>query len=158
MFRVEPFRRVGLLTGLAALTACAQSARWSSPPAPRDSTAARMGTGATQTVDAKGLTSDRGAQSVEELIQGRFAGVEVVRASGGGFGLRIRGVGSFMSSNEPLYVIDGVALPATPGGALTGLNPHDIQRIEVLKDASTTALYGVRGANGVILITTKRGP
>jgi TonB-dependent starch-binding outer membrane protein SusC len=157
MFHIEHFHRVGLLAVLAGLAACAQTARSSSEPAPRDTTAGRMGTGATQSLDSKALKSERGPQSVEELIQGRFSGVEVVRLTSGGFSLRIRGAGSFMSSGEPLYVLDGIALPPAPGGALVGVAPHDIDRIEVLKDASATSLYGVRGANGVILIKTKRG-
>ena len=155
MFRFT-HHRVGLVAGLAVLAACAQTTTTtSSELGPRDTTASR--TGATQALDSKGLKADRGVQSVEELIQGRFAGVEVVRLAGGGFSLRIRGAGSFMSSGEPLYVLDGIALPPAPGGALVGVAPHDIDRIEVLKDPSTTSLYGVRGANGVILIKTKRG-
>jgi TonB-dependent SusC/RagA subfamily outer membrane receptor len=154
MFRLEHVYRVGLLAGLAA---CAQTAKSSSEPAPRDTTAGRIATGATQSLDSKELKSDRGVQRVEELIQGRFAGVEVVRLAGGGFSLRIRGAGSFMSGNEPLYVVDGIPLSPAPGGALVGVDPRDIERIEVLKDASATSSYGVRGANGVILIKTKRG-
>jgi TonB-dependent SusC/RagA subfamily outer membrane receptor len=157
MYPIEECQRVGLLVGLAVLAACAQTPKSPSDPAPRDTAGGRMATGATQSLDSKQLKTERGAQGVEELIQGRFAGVEVVRLAGGGFSLRIRGAGSFMSSNEPLYVLDGVPLPQAPGGALVGVAPHDIERIEVLKDASSTALYGVRGANGVILITTKRG-
>jgi TonB-dependent SusC/RagA subfamily outer membrane receptor len=116
----------------------------------------RTGAGARQSLDAAELKTDR-VQSVEELIQGRFAGVQVVRVPGGGFSLRIRGAGSFMSGSEPLYVVDGIALPPAPGGALIGVDPRDIERIEVLKDAAATSSYGVRGANGVILIRTKRG-
>jgi TonB-dependent SusC/RagA subfamily outer membrane receptor len=62
-----------------------------------------------------------------------------------------------VSGNEPLYVVDGIALPPAPGGALIGVDPRDIERIEVLKDAAATSSYGVRGGNGVILIRTKRG-
>jgi TonB-dependent SusC/RagA subfamily outer membrane receptor len=106
--------------------------------------------------DAEALKTDQ-VRSAEELIQGRFAGVQVVRLAGGGFSLRIRGAGSLMAGNEPLYVVDGVALPPAPGGALTGVDPRDIESIEVLKDISATSAYGVRGANGVIVIKTKRG-
>jgi TonB-dependent SusC/RagA subfamily outer membrane receptor len=97
------------------------------------------------------------ATRVEELFVGRFPGVEVFRAPGG-LQVRIRGASSVMGSNEPLYVIDGMTIDPGPGGALVGLNPADIESIEVLKDAGSTAMYGVRGANGVILIKTKRGP
>ena len=95
--------------------------------------------------------------TVEELLVGRFPGVEVYRAPGG-LSIRIRGATSVMGSNEPLYVIDGMTIDPGPGGALVGLNPADIEKIEVLKDAGSTAMYGVRGANGVILIRTKRAP
>ena len=114
------------------------------------------GAGATQSLDT-GDGRSQPVQSVEELIQGRFAGVQVVRVPGG-FSLRIRGAGSLTGQNEPLYVLDGVALAPAPGGALLGVDPRDIQRIEVLKDAASTSAYGVRGANGVILIWTRRAP
>ena len=86
----------------------------------------------------------------------RFPGVQVTRTSDGGISVRIRGFTSLHGSNEPLYVIDGVPLEAVPGGALKGINPHDIESIQVLKDPSETTVYGVRGANGVIVIRTKR--
>jgi TonB-dependent starch-binding outer membrane protein SusC len=111
--------------------------------------------------------------SVDQMIQGRAAGVQITQASsepGGGVSIRIRGSASLTAGNEPLYVIDGLPIdnsPATPGYATTGnqvprnplnsLNPGDIESIEILKDASATAIYGSRGANGVILITTKKG-
>ena len=102
--------------------------------------------------------------SPEQLIQGKVAGVQVVdnNEPGGGFALRIRGGASVNASNEPLYVIDGVPLQVG-GGASAGrnplnfLNPNDIESVTVLKDASSTAIYGSRGANGVILVTTKSG-
>jgi TonB-dependent SusC/RagA subfamily outer membrane receptor len=97
------------------------------------------------------------ATRVEELFVGRFPGVEVWRVPEG-LSVRIRGATSVMGSTEPLYVIDGMTIDPGPGGALVGLNPADIEKIEVLKDAGSTAMYGVRGANGVILIKTKRGP
>ena len=109
-----------------------------------------------------------------DLIEGRVAGVNVVETSGepgAGVSLRIRGGTSIAASNEPLYVIDGIPISGanvTPGGSgevgtspprnpLTLLNPNDIESISVLKDASATAIYGSRGANGVVLITTKSG-
>ncbi len=109
--------------------------------------------------------------SVDQALQGRAAGVQVTQSSaapGGGLSVRVRGANSLISGSEPLYVIDG--LPIYPdnnaygtGGdrqaknALAALNPNDIESIEVLKDASATSVYGSRGANGVVLITTKRG-
>lgn len=93
--------------------------------------------------------------SLEQLLAGRLAGVTVARASGGGISVLIRGPGSFYSSNEPLYVVNGVPVEAGPSGTLAWLNPQDIASISVLKDAASTAIYGVRGANGVIVIKTK---
>jgi len=87
---------------------------------------------------------------------GRFPGVTVTRTPDGGVAVRIRGTTSLRGSNEPLYVIDGVAIQPGPGGSLTGINPRDIASIQVLKDPAETAVYGLRGANGVILIKTKR--
>jgi len=93
--------------------------------------------------------------SLEQLLAGRIAGVIVARAPGGGISVLIRGPGSFYMSNEPLYVVNGVPVEAGPSGTLAWLNPQDIASISVLKDPSTTAIYGVRGANGVIVIKTK---
>ncbi|GAA4282201.1 SusC/RagA family TonB-linked outer membrane protein [Gaetbulibacter aestuarii] len=110
------------------------------------------------------------AQSVEKLLQGQVAGVTVTENGepGGGIAISIRGTNSFLGGTQPLYIVDG--LPVDPiqdaqgnGGAgsaqnsLSFLNPNDIDKIEVLKDAAATAVYGARGANGVILITTKTG-
>ncbi len=118
----------------------------------------------------KGVTT-----SVAQLIQGRAPGVQVTQSSGapgGGVSIRIRGSSSINAGNEPLYVIDGLLIDNSPsitanGTGFTGspppsnplnaLNPSDIESVEILKDASATAIYGSRGANGVILITTKRG-
>jgi len=93
---------------------------------------------------------------IEQLLMDRFPGVMVSHTSDGGISVRIRGVTSLHGSNEPLYVIDGVPVEAAAGGALRGINPHDIASIQVLKDPAETAMYGVRGANGVIVIKTKR--
>jgi TonB-dependent SusC/RagA subfamily outer membrane receptor len=95
-------------------------------------------------------------RSIEQVLMDRFPGVTVSRRTDGALSLRIRGTTSIQSSNEPLYVIDGIPIAAGPGGSLTGIDPHDIASIEVVKDAAGTALYGVRGANGVIVIKTKR--
>ncbi len=93
---------------------------------------------------------------VEDILQGRTAGVEVTASSGlpgAGMKVRVRGTTSINKSSDPLYVVDGLISPS----GLAGINPSDIQSMEVLKDASSTAIYGSRGANGVILITTKQG-
>jgi len=102
--------------------------------------------------------------SADQVLQGRAAGVQMTQNSGlpgGGTSIRIRGVNSLNSSNEPIIVIDGVVIDAQTGtstdNALSQINPNDIETMDVLKDASATAIYGAQGANGVILITTKRG-
>ena len=95
-------------------------------------------------------------KSVEQIIAGRFPSVMAVRTPDGGFALRIRGGSSIQGSNTPLYVIDGVPVDPGPYGSLIGINPRDIATIEVLKDAVSTSMYGLRGANGVIVIKTKK--
>ena len=94
-------------------------------------------------------------QPVEQLLASRFSGVVASPTSGGGLSLRINGVGSFYASNEPLVVIDGVPVQLGDGSMLRAINPRDIASIEVVKDPVGMALYGVRGANGVIVIRTK---
>ena len=111
--------------------------------------------GSVATVDADQAQKERPAGTVAEMLQGRISGVRVTR-EGGGLKIRIRGRASIYGNNDPLYVIDDVPIQPDPGGVISFLNPHDIQSITVLKDASATAIYGSRGANGVILITTKR--
>jgi TonB-dependent SusC/RagA subfamily outer membrane receptor len=94
---------------------------------------------------------------VEELLEGRAPGVQVLHLPNGGFALRIRGLSSPSGGNDPLIVIDGTqSADGNGSGALAALNPQDVVRIEVLKDAASTAFYGMRGANGVIVITTRR--
>lgn len=101
--------------------------------------------------------------SFDQALQGRAAGVLVTQNSGqpgGGVSVQIRGVNTLSGNSEPLYVIDGVPLSGQSGNstnALATINPSDIESMEVLKDASATAIYGSRAANGVILITTRRG-
>lgn len=92
---------------------------------------------------------------VEDALQGRVSGVQVVSSGipGGDIKIRIRGTSSINLSNDPLYVVDGIVRES----GLEGLNPEDIQSIQILKDASSTAIYGSRGANGVVLVTTKTG-
>jgi len=130
-------------------------------------------TGAIQVIGAEKL-AEMPAASFQDALQGNAPGLQVVAqdgAPGAGISIRVRGIGSINASNEPLYVIDG--LPITAASAeitttdfdndgrsanpLSALNPNDIENIVILKDAASTAIYGSRGANGVILITTKQG-
>ncbi|WP_025763255.1 SusC/RagA family TonB-linked outer membrane protein [Dyadobacter tibetensis] len=142
-----------------------------------------VGYGTVKKKDATGSVSAIGAKdfqkgvvtSPEQLMQGRVAGVQISQSSGepgGGINVRIRGTSSVLGGNNPLFVIDGVPLSGdnTSGSGnsqgvgrqaaknpLNFLNPDDIASIDILKDASATAIYGSRGANGVVLITTKKG-
>ncbi len=130
-------------------------------------------TGAVARVNASEI-ANLPVPSIDQALQGKAAGVQVITANGATPGaavtVRIRGVGSIASATEPLYVVDGI--PVTSGdfagmggaagngynaNALVDLNPQDIESIDVLKDAAATAIYGARGANGVVIITTKRG-
>ena len=94
-------------------------------------------------------------QPVEQALQAKVPGVVITRTPDGWLSVRIRGATTINGSTEPLYVIDGLPIQPGPGGSLVGINPRDIASIEVLKDASSLAFYGIRGANGVILIKTK---
>ncbi|HEU4565904.1 MAG TPA: TonB-dependent receptor plug domain-containing protein [Gemmatimonadaceae bacterium] len=150
-----PLPGAALLAILLLAAACAPTPPGA--PAPAEPPAAPAPSGAVTTLAEPELDRMR-VSRVEEMLEGRVPGLEVVRTAGGGYTLRIRGVHSFGGRDEPLVVIDG--MPILPGGlstALSGLVPHDIARIDVLKDAGSTAAYGVRGANGVIVITTRRG-
>ncbi|WP_254423371.1 TonB-dependent receptor [Algoriphagus sp. A40] len=119
-------------------------------------------TGAVSAISSEEI-KDQPVASIDQAIAGRMAGVVVTQATGapgGGASVRIRGAGSLSAGNEPLYVVDG--FPVTNdfdqrNNPLNTINPNDIDNIQVLKDASATAIYGSRGSNGVILITTKSG-
>ena len=114
-------------------------------------------TGSISSVSAKDLKAVPAA-SLSQALAGRAAGVRVGMASnapGGGMTIRIRGGNSIQGGNEPLYVVDGYPLYNENGPAI---NPNDIESMEILKDASATAIYGSRGANGVIIIKLKHGP
>lgn len=100
--------------------------------------------------------ANSGGQSIEQILANRVAGVQLGRTSDGTLTVRIRGANNWNADNEPLYVIDNVPITPGPGGALAGLNPYDIESIKVLKDAVSTTMYGARGANGVIVIKTKK--
>ncbi|MGM9737844.1 MAG: TonB-dependent receptor plug domain-containing protein [Candidatus Cryptobacteroides sp.] len=108
--------------------------------------------GSISTVKGNDLT-DRGSGNVIESMRGKIAGVKITSSGqpGSNGTMRIRGLGSF-SNNSPLYIVDG-----SYGGSELGLNVEDIESIQVLKDASSAAIYGSRAANGVVIITTKKG-
>ena len=141
----RPFLRavvsVGLLTGVSA--GCASSGP---KPVPREKDVLTAAD-----IERQGATDE----PLEKLLQGRIAGVSVSRAPDGGIAVRIRGATSLHGNSEPLYILDGFPIEPGSGGLIT-INPSDIAKIEILKDAGSTAAYGVRGANGVVVITSKR--
>ena len=111
-------------------------------------------TGAIESVTSKNI-EDLPLTNVEQALQGRAAGVEMTQTNGdpaAGMKIRVRGASSVSFGNEPLYVLDGVVV-----GDINVLNINDIESIQVLKDAAATAIYGSRAANGVVLVTTKKG-
>ena len=113
------------------------------------------GAGAVSTVD---LSQARQVSRIEDLFAGRVAGVVARRLPNGHLSVRIRGSHSMIANDEPLYVVDGLPInTAQVDAVLAGIDPRDVERIDILKDAGSTALYGSRGAAGVIVITTKRG-
>ena len=135
---------------VALATACGRAA--SSPP--RSTT---PGTGAVTTVVPR--ETDARVTRVEDLLRG-VPGLEVTRASDGGYRLRIRGARSIRGNptdDDPLLVIDGITISSgSLNSTLSELAPGDVEQIDVLKDAGATSAYGSRGANSVIVITTKR--
>jgi len=153
-----------MLCGLAvAAVACAGTGR---RPTPEDDVVS-VGYGTQSRRHITGAVSsfipteaDAHIARVETMLQGHIPGLEVI-PQGGDFTLRIRGFTTLRQGggdDEPLLVIDDITVP--PGSfasALAGIAPYDVARIDVLKDAGATAVYGSRGANGVIIITTKRG-
>jgi TonB-dependent SusC/RagA subfamily outer membrane receptor len=112
------------------------------------------------TITAADLTAGekqkRTYEPIDALLRGRTAGVDARLNPDGSLTVRIRGAESFYGSTAPLYVVDGVPYESGRDGALRGINPNDIESIEVLKGPPETTMYGVRGANGVVLIKTKR--
>jgi len=141
--RTSSFSRVArsawVLLGLAA--ACATGSTRSDPAA-------------TPALTADDLERNT-AEPIERALQAKEPGI-LVSNTPDGIIVQIRGPGSFYSGGAPLYVIDEVPMQAGPGGVLSGINPHDIESIKVLKNPADIGIYGVRGANGVIVITTKR--
>jgi len=143
---------VALALLLAASIGCASK---SAAPSPAPSPSSSPTSDAASTVGSKEVTQNPNAP-IEQVLQGRIAGVTVGRGSDGGLVVRIRGATSFNGSTDPLYVLDGMAITPGPGGSLSGISPYDIESISVLKDAASLTMYGSRGANGVILIRTKK--
>jgi TonB-dependent SusC/RagA subfamily outer membrane receptor len=141
--------------GALALAALLAGCSHAGPPAPESSAPATQ-EGTLQ----GGATSTQIRQSpnepIEQQLQARSPGVVIGHAPDGSLTVRIRGGSSSLSGNNaPLYIRDGVPFAPSTDGGLSGLNPYDIQSIRVLKDATDITMYGVRGANGVIVIKTK---
>ncbi|HEV7993077.1 MAG TPA: TonB-dependent receptor plug domain-containing protein [Gemmatimonadaceae bacterium] len=138
------------LVVLALAGACASSGpkkEETVAPAPGARTAA-TGADVTQTPN----------EPIEKYLASRSAGVTIGRSAEGNLTVRIRGgTSSTYGNNAPLYIVDGVPFAPSSDGGLSGINPYDIQSIKVLKDATDITMYGVRGANGVIVIKTKAG-
>jgi TonB-dependent SusC/RagA subfamily outer membrane receptor len=156
------------VTAVVALAACRSGGASTSngtvpPPAPETATdgSARprdaQGASGVTTVEGSDIRQV-GPQRIEEYLNGRVPGLQVLRDESGRYSLRIRGAASFgHGDEEPLVVIDGIPTPQGMNGeALRNIDPRDIARIEVLKDASQTAMYGSRGANGVLVIRTRK--
>lgn len=139
------------MSALALATACGGS-RSASDQAPAPAPDAQ----ASSSINSDDIERQPG-KSIEEVLSSKVPGVQVYRTASGGLALRIRGTSSFHGNDQPLYVIDGMQVQPGPDGALAGLNPYDIASIKVLKDAADIAMYGSRGANGVIVIKTKKG-
>lgn len=145
------------VAALCAISCCwlTTSCASGNPPPRKDLTdngAAPPAAGTTVTSD----DLDRGGEdAIIKTLSAKVPGVSVSMTADGSLAIRIRGSSSISAATEPLYVIDGLSVQPGPGGALLGINPHDIASIEVLKDAASLSFYGVRAANGVILIKTK---
>jgi len=112
--------------------------------------------GAISTIDGDSARKSGTVTSMFDMLEGRVPGLEVRRLSSGLLTLRIRGSRSLLASGEPLLVVDGIPMDGSAGTLLTDMDPRDVKRVEVLKDAGSLAAYGSRGANGVLLITTKK--
>jgi TonB-dependent SusC/RagA subfamily outer membrane receptor len=165
--RARSSKRFSALVGgtLALTTLGCSSATTEAPagPAPEDvvmngyGTVARTSVTGAVTSLIESDETDLRYHTMAELLMGRVPGLEVMRGPAGPT-LRIRGVSSFSLNQEPLIVVDGVAV-SEPGfsSPLWAINPRDVLRVDVLKDGASAALYGVRGGNGVIVITTRHG-
>lgn len=142
---------VALLVLVVSICACATANSGAPEPAIASAPAFDHGT----IVTSESIDRSTTADPIETALAAHVAGVTVTRTPDGGISVRIRGQSTLYGSTEPLFIIDGLPVQGGPGGNLVGINPRDIASIEVLKDAASTAFYGVRGANGVVLIKTK---
>ncbi len=140
---------VGIVAGLILACAHGRGATRSAEPESRPPSPPAPSTVTSDELDRQSATS------LEQLLAGRISGVSVTPAPGGGISVRIGGPTSFYLTNEPLYVVDGLPIEPGANGTLSWLAPQDVESIEVLKYGASTAIYGVRGANGVIVIKTK---
>jgi TonB-dependent SusC/RagA subfamily outer membrane receptor len=129
---------------IALVSACSHNAKPASTSAPAK--------GADVTAEDIRTSPER---SIEQQLMAKVPGITVSRTSSGALAIRIRGGSSLYGNNDPLYVIDGMAVEAGPEGEMPGINPYDIESIKVLKDTEAMTMYGSRGANGVIIIKTK---
>jgi len=149
-------RTTRALRALVILTATASVA--CAPPKNNRGTITSSSLRATSSSSDASITVDQSRHvytSMEELIESRAPGVQVIRQNGS-FALRIRGLSSPVGNLDPLIVIDGHPSDLPGTRALEALSPNDVVRIEVLKDAASTAFYGSRGGSGVILVKTKK--
>jgi TonB-dependent SusC/RagA subfamily outer membrane receptor len=145
-----PARVLPSLAIVAVVLACARgTGATPSEPAPKAAPPPPAGSTVSSDEQARAQPS-----SIEQMLVGRIAGVTVTAAPGGGIVVRMGGPTSFYANQDPLFVVDGVPVVANRG-TLNWINPRDIESITALKDPSQTAIYGVRGANGVIVIKTK---
>lgn len=145
----SPWYRPATIMALLLGAACGGSG--GAAPAPRPVVSSP------NTVTADEIASTPG-ESIDRYLNGRVSGVVVTPTADGGITVRIRGATSLQGNNAPLYIVDGTPMDPGPGGALFGINMRDIASIQVLKDAASLTMYGSRGANGVIVIKTKREP
>jgi len=144
------FRQGGRLLLAALIAGCSQAGpRSAETPAPKQA-------GSAQVANAEDIRQSPNVP-IEQQLMARSPGVVISRTPEGNLTIRIRGgSSSVQGNNAPLYIVDGVPFSPSNDGGLSGINPHDIQSIRVLKDATDITMYGVRGANGVIVIKTKK--
>ena len=137
----------GALVLVASVAGCGHP-KAQSEPSP-------LATATSSTREVKTTSDMPNNMSIEEYLASRSSGVEIGHANGT-LTVRIRGSSPMYGSTQPLYIVDGVPFTPTTEGGLSGINPYDVASIRALRDATDIAQYGVRGANGVIIIKTKR--
>jgi TonB-dependent SusC/RagA subfamily outer membrane receptor len=148
-----PRSAVAVALVIGAVTACARSG--ATPPSSAPAPAGPAKTGKEPNVVNADAIAQSSGQPIEKILADRVAGVRLGHAADGSLTVQIRGA-SWSDATAPLYVIDGVPIATGPGGSLSGINPYDIQSIEVLKDPASLTMYGSRAANGVIVIKMKK--